>query len=422
MSIRDRVRGKSTASVAVVLLLLAASSACSGGSAGPAPTQSTATACAQSAPHAKAKTLPANYLGWIQLEAQTLVGVLPNAIAPSGNTSVLLGPHSALWVQSLGSADSLTGHAACAFDLTGPLHPAKGQQLVFAQMGNDLGAGLPQCNDDVTSNAQCTPSAAPTFIVGSTAHPWPNASVSPNGNGTVMVASLAPGTSLELQMNDGGRPQDLNLRTGARTREASALYYPVPYQDNLLAYNNQLEYLFTPAGKDGDGVAWGQIDQAIDGGWALLAPYYEPEGWAPSGNAWLVVHLDLTIQSSEGAAPKYVGDLAKSFTLTLPGGHTLPGGGKLTYVSPDVSATHDSSTGDAANATGSADLFFEVPAAASPEHFTLSYTPVGTFTDLFTGTSVALTGGQLQSPTDSAAITFPASQDEAQYNGQQLGS
>lgn len=417
MSIRDCVRGNAEAAVAVVFLLLA-TSACSGGYAAPTPTQSTVTACAQSAHHAK--TLPANYLGWIFLDTHSLAGVLPNAKTPPGNQSVLLGPHSALWVESLASANSVTGHAACEFGLSGPLYPAKGQQLVFAQMGNDLAAGLPQCNDDVNSSAQCTPSAAPTIVVGSTALPWPTKSINPNMPGGTMVASVAPGTSLELQMNDGGRAQDLDLRTGARTHEASPLYYPIPYQDNLLSYDHQFEYMFTPAGKDGDGVAWGQITQSVDGGWALLAPYYEPEGWAPSGYAWLVVNLNLAIQSSEGAAPKYAGDVAKSFTLTLSGGRALPGSGNISYVSPDVSATHDSSTGDVANATGSAKLVFEVP--ASPEHFTLAYTPVGTFTDLFTGTSVALTGGQLQSPSGTVNINFPGNQDEASYNNQQIGS
>jgi hypothetical protein len=320
-------------------------------------------------------------------------------------------------VESIASADAITGKAACALGLPSPLYPAKGQQLVLAQLGDDTAAGLPQCNDDISSSNSCDDYAAPSIVVGDVGHPWPtqeaDAAVRGQGGG-ILVASVAPGTAPELQMNDGGRAQDLNLRTGERTREASALYYPVPYQDDLASNTNAPDYLFNPPGVDYDKIPWGQIELSLTGGWALLAPYYEPQGWAPPGHAWLVVDLNLAISSAEGAAVKYSGDIARSFTLTISGGAVLPGSGNESYLTPVVSKTSDVGAETAAGTTGTADLIFEVPASLT--RYVLAYTPVGMYTNQWSGHSIALAGGRLQSPSDGIALTFPESQDEASYN------
>jgi hypothetical protein len=168
-----------------------------------------------------------------------------------------------------------------------------------------------------------------------------------------IIVSVPAGAPVSLRMNDGGRAQDLDLRTGKRTRTASPLYYPVraasPSFDD--AY-----YVTGPHSTAGLTSASGK---------AVLAPYADKLGWARKGRAWLFVTVGFNTDSLSQFKP----DVARSLTLTA-GGATLTG--------------HPTSSGDTSTdpnapsaAGGHLDLAFDVP--ASLRSGTLNYLPVGSF-------------------------------------------
>jgi hypothetical protein len=324
-----------------------------------------------------------------------LAGTLPNVTKPAPGQGILVGPHSVIDLDSVATITSITGMAVCKLNLTGPVSAAHGQELVVAHaapVASDQ-PGLPQCNTTLNPNppASCDSYAQPSVIVGNATRSWPKKNLNPNSPpGDTIVASVQSTSSIEIQMNDGGQAQDLDLRTGSRTREASALYYPPLINNNVIASGYSINYEYDPPGKDGNMPNWGHADVNINGSgdngaadWAALVPYDETRKWAPAGQAWLLVRLDLGVDDANNFALSYVADVPQSFALTSPDGRTFPASGSASFAASN--AGHGGS--------GLAALTFLVP--DTTRVFMLSFTPTGTLTDKWTGASTTLAGGQL---------------------------
>jgi hypothetical protein len=347
------IRGAVCASILIVTL-----AGCSGSGSGsgpaPKPHHQALAACATRAP----KTVPDGYLSGADINTADFLKVISGAVRPAPSQAILIGPHSALQLDAVATTDSINGTAACALGLSGPLSAPAGYQLVLAHFNGNPSYpyGLPECGYN-NPPAACENYQSPAIVVGASSSSLPS-------DGDTAIVSAPRGTAVTLQMNDGGRPQDINLRTGVRTREASPLYYPVLEEDLSnasvwpewnAATTPGLHYM---AG-DNFGV---QLSGDSDGDTlAVLAPYDDAKGWAPSGSAWLLVSLSISTDTNFG----FTADVPRAFTLTLPGGATVAASGTASY-----------NDADADNGPTIASLVFQVP--ATTQAGTLAFTPVGT--------------------------------------------
>jgi hypothetical protein len=300
--------------------------------------------------------VPDNYTHGAVIKTPDFLRVIRGAVRPAASQSILIGPHSALQLDAVATTNSIDGAVACALGLSGPLSAPVGYQLVIAHFSGNpsYSYGLPECGYE-TPPAACEDYPSPAIVVGASSSPLPE--------GDTAIVAVRGGTAAALQMNDGGRPQDINLRTGERTREASPLYYPVLEEDlSHASVWPEWDTAKTPGlhymAGDNFGV---QLSGDFDGDTlAILAPYDDASRWAPSGSAWLLISLSITTDTTFG----FTADVPRAFRLTLPDGATV------------------AATGTASTKTGSgngpsiASLVFQVP--ATTRTCTLTFTPVGT--------------------------------------------
>jgi hypothetical protein len=338
-------RGRAIAAFVGVACLIAI--AASGCSSSPATTVPRAQGCETQ----KAATLRASYvnywgrdpgISWARFARE-----FPAAVRPPTSQADLVGPHSSLLLGGEATVTAVDGAQACALGLPRPQRAAAGHQLLLVlDVLNNAGGpdpGLPECQSG-NPPAACNNYDEPTIVIGGHSTGLPLVV----GAGNVLVVSVPDGAPAELQMNDGGRAQDIDLRTGLRTSEASSLYYPVPQQ----TLNPNLTWSWNipniPALKwwagEGSGPALSDADLTVGNGTALLAPYVDSPGWAPPGQAWLLMSFQLALQTPGNI----VLNVPSSFTLMLPDGATVPASG---------TATNNSGSSD----QGTASLTFEVP-------------------------------------------------------------
>lgn len=340
---------------AAILIVTVAGCSGSGSSPSPAPKphHQTLAACATRKP----KTVPDSYVGGAGISTARFLKVIKGAVRPAPNQAILIGPHSALQLDAVATADSIDGAVACALGLSGALSAPAGHELVLAHFSGNPSYlyGLPECGYS-NPPAACANYQSPVILVGASSSSLPD--------GDTAIVSAPTDTAVALQMNDGGRPQDINLRTGERTREASPLYYPVLGEDlSNATVEREWNTAETPGlhymAGDNFGV---QLSGDSDGDTlAVLAPYDDAKGWAPSGSAWLLISLGITTDTNFG----FTADVPRAFTLTLPDGATVAASGTASY-----------NDANADNGPTIASLVFPVPATTKTG--TLTFTPVGT--------------------------------------------
>lgn len=342
---------RSRIGVIIGLLTAVVASGCASSPATTSPQAKGRPACETRA----AKTLPANYLSsWGGDEGvawATFAREFPGLVQPPTSQADLIGPHSVLLLGGEIAVSGVDGTQACALAQPRAVRAAAGYQLLLVMMDNNPKAnvpqpGLPECQDANSSPpAACQNYAGPSIVIGGQSTPL----TSVRGAGDVLAASVPDAAPAQLQMNDGGRPQDIDLRTGLRTSEVSSLYYPVPQQTLNPNLSWSWNVLYIPALKwwagDGSGPTLSDADLTVGSGTALLEPYMDSPGWAPAGQAWLVMSFQLSAQ----APGNIVLNVPASFTLVLPGGATVAGSGtaattgtstaSLTFQVPDTAQT-----------------------------------------------------------------------------------
>jgi hypothetical protein len=304
------------------------------------------------------RVAPADYLHGIgqPTTAASFVSATSGAREFSPSRARLVGPHSSFSLDRIAVTNRLSAIAACAWQLPGPISASAHHQLVLAQFdeAHAYTPGLPEC---LNSNAlACLDYQPATIIIGKRSHVLPL--------GTIIIASVPTGVPVALQMNDGGRPQDLDLRTGRRTREASSLYYPVPQASPGVGARITVQW-----GPVRRGLNFYGSDLAIAlyggvGAEATLAPYDDSRKWAPRGRAWLLLSLNMIPAFDDRWGVRL--DVARSFALTLPDSVRIRAtGGFATYQASRRPAP------------GKVSLLFDVPVAVRT--FRLWFTPAATF-------------------------------------------
>jgi hypothetical protein len=337
-----RRRGRAlAASVSIAGLIAIAASGCTSSPATTVPHDQARPACETRA----AKTLPASYLsswgGDTGISWASFAREFPGMIRPPSSQADLIGPHSVLLPGGEVTVTGVDGAQACALELTRAVRAASGHQLLLVMMSSNPKAavpepGLPECQDSNSSPpAACTNYDQPTIVIGGQSTPLQSVP----GSGDVLAASVPDGAPAELQMNDGGRPQDIDLRTGLRTSEVSNLYYPVPQQTLNPNLSWSWNVLYIPALKwwagDGSGPTLSDLDLTVGNGTALLEPYMDSPGWAPAGQAWLVMSFQLSLDASVFNVALNV---PSSFSLLLPDGASVPASGTATTSSPSTAS------------------------------------------------------------------------------------
>jgi hypothetical protein len=340
-------RGAVCAAILVVTL-----AGCTGSGPAPKPHHQALPACATRKPRA----VPDSYLDGAVISTADFLRVIRGAVRPSPNKAILIGPHSALQLDAVATTASIDGSAACALGLSGPLSAPSGHQLVLAHFSDNPSypSGLPECGYN-NPPAACQDYRSPTIVVGASSNALPD--------GDTAIVSVPKGTAAALQMNDGGRPQNINLRTGERIREASPLYYPVLGEDlSSVSMSSEWNTAKTPGlhFMAGDNFGVELSGDSYGNTLALLAPYDDASGWAPSGSAWLLVSLSISTDANFG----FTANVPRSFTLTLPSGAAVAASGTAFYKA------------GSGNGPAIASLAFRVPVTSRTG--TLRFTPAGT--------------------------------------------
>jgi hypothetical protein len=333
-------RAVAAVTIGAAMLLTAGCAAPPGGSGAVSPTPS---------PSASGSTVPADFT--------TTIGRSYRGIEATKNLTpskaLLIGPHSFLQLDRVARTTTLTADqvgVAQLGDQALPAHAKSGYEFVLAHLTpngtGDQGAarpGLPGYDGDALNASKAA------IVVDGTSRSVPGQLFADE----TLIVSVPTGAPVALRMNDGGRAQELDLRTGKRTRTASPLYYPVRTASTTF---DDAYYVTGPHTSAGLTSASGT---------AVLAPYADKLGWARKGRAWLFV----TVGFSTSSLSQFKPNVARSLTLTV-GGTTLTG--------------HATSSGDTTSepdapgaAGGHLDLAFDVP--ASLRSGTLNYLPVGSF-------------------------------------------
>jgi hypothetical protein len=351
-----RGRGWRASVALMVVIVVQGLAACSSSS----PHRVVASRCPSRAP----EVVATDYLHGTQqpISSAAFVHAVPGARELATARALLVGPHSSIALDAIAVTNRVGATAACALGLPRSITARAAHQLVLFDIGDPPSSeqmGLPECLQ--VSRPSCETFANPTIVIAGRSRPLPV--------GSVIVASVPARSKVALQMNDGGRPQDLDLRTGIRTREASPLYYPVLNESLGLGATITADW----ASQEIRGLRWygSPVDVTLYGGpggggpisEATLAPYDDGVTWAPSGRAWLLVSLNV-LPEHDGRWG-FRADVPGSFSLTLPDGATLrPRAGTASYKP------------SARGGPGKVSLVFEVPSALRT--FRLAFTPVGT--------------------------------------------
>jgi len=230
----------------------------------------------------------------------------PPGTRVSWQDAALIGPHSAVELDTVAHVTTLSTEAAHHWGLPGGVRATQGFELLLAHTRR------PHRPTGLNVDGELEKGADAQVRVGSYAHKLPGRL---KGRQTIVV-SVRLGTDAFLAMTDSGRTQTLNLRTGKRGSDAVGAYYTAGHRD--LSANATIRV--TQAGV----TLPGKPDNAVDVGVLAkiaLQPYTEPEGWTAAGTARLVCAVTVVLHIA-GAARF---DLAKSFTLKLPDGRTVPG-------------------------------------------------------------------------------------------------
>ena len=179
--------------------------------------------CSSSSPHRQIESrcpsqaprvVSAGYLEGVQqsISVASFLDAVPRARGLSTARAMLVGPHSSIVLDAIAITNRIGASTGCALGLPRPISAQAGHQLIVFRIGNTPALmGLPECFQ--VSLPTCENLPDPTIVIAGRSRPLPA--------GPVFVASVPARATVALQLNDGGRPQDLDLRTGTRIREAS---------------------------------------------------------------------------------------------------------------------------------------------------------------------------------------------------------
>ncbi|BCJ37123.1 hypothetical protein Athai_46260 [Actinocatenispora thailandica] len=332
---------------AVAAVTIGAAMLCTAGCA--TPPGGSGTTSPTPSPSASGSTVPAAFTTAV---GRSYRGIkTTKSLTPS--KAVLVGPHSFLQLDRIARTTTLTADqigVAQLGDQALPAHARSGYEFVLAHLTPNSTAGtgvarpgLPGYDGDALNASKAA------IVVDGTSRSVPGQLFADE----TIIVSVPAGAPVALRMNDGGRAQDLDLRTGKRTRTASPLYYPV--REASPSFDDDY-YVTGPHSSAGLSSASGK---------AVLAPYADKLGWARKGRAWLFVTVGFTTSSMSQFKP----NVARSLTLTA-GGTTLTG-----HATSSGDTTSDPNS--VGGAGGHLDLAFDVP--ASLRSGTLNYLPVGSF-------------------------------------------
>jgi hypothetical protein len=223
------------------------------------------------------------------------------------HSSILIGPHSSIQLDQVAQTSALSeAQSQNLFPphdlyLFPPFVAALGHELVLAHLVKtpDEGVGQPMLPLDHDEPRD----SGPMLVVdGKQRKLYPGLQ-----NNSTVVVSVPTGAPVLLRMTDGGRPQDIDLRTGKRVNGVPE-YYPVLSAD-----------LANLAGLMAVGPDDSAYPLGAGPGIVQLEPYADSLGWAQPGRSWLVVWIrigmnlfpydfaaasdDVVLKLSDGSTP-----------------------------------------------------------------------------------------------------------------------
>jgi hypothetical protein len=275
----------------------------------------------------------------------------------------LRGPHAGYVFSAVATAAEITAQQAAALgfvktDAKHGVRPADGHEFLIlrtSETSNLAGQARP-------------PTTNVTIRTGGTSRPLKELVTARR----TLILSVVKGAEATLVLDDEGRTQTLDLRTGKRGPDAIALYYPTREAD----VDGDLG-CWGVAGITAPSLVQGNLVSFAGGtGKAGLYPFYGRQGWAPPGRAWLTVGIK---PLSTIGDPVVIVDPA-SFKLT-------PAGGKP--VAP-VAATGEIKVVYPAGGAGEpVSLVFDVPDTFRSGSIT--FAPQGTVTVMVNGSEKKVT-------------------------------
>lgn len=260
--------------------------------------------------------------------ATTLAGGLTGvsqATTLDPRRSMLIGPHSVVQLDMIGVMHGITEDQAAELNFTGsdlqlPMRPAAGDEFVVAHVAEtDVQPEL--ASGDTQSAAKAT------VLVGSDERQLDG----PLDPDYTLVISVPTGSPVHLRMNDGGRPQEIDLRTGERTRSASPLYYP----EHSASLDIPTLYLL-PGGNQYEMVS-------STGSTADLSPY-RGKHWAAKGRAWLILWLPF-YSSNDAYSSTTLTAHQLGLSISLPDGSYPSGSWSNTSAAPITTGSNVSQEG-----------------------------------------------------------------------------
>jgi hypothetical protein len=211
---------------------------------------------------------------------------------PTGS-AVLRGPHFGLGIDWVATGPGLVPRYHPELDPFDGLRAADGQELMVISIDPQFSGGQWQPPGGASDN-----NPAAELIVDGHAHVLSKVPLTsptlpaPPLDSVLLAVSVRKNAPVELQVNDAGRTQTINVRTGVRVADAIPGYYRPTTQ--TLKLDRPL-----PAGIVVRGVPYpldltiavtAPIAQVVAGGpFAMLAPWTPDQGWAAPGHAWLVL-------------------------------------------------------------------------------------------------------------------------------------
>lgn len=315
-----RARSRLTTAIVVLPLVLAAASCRSGTVAGPGPASPTAPS---------GQVLPADYASTVGASGLTELRLAGTRRFPA-RTAMLRGPHFQYSFVASVTTTRLTAVQAAALRLPKAVEAAPAHELVLAESAPIVGQ----------ADAAFYPDGSPDSIevVGGER----TRAVLPRGVSSftgIVVVSVPAGRHPLLRVTDAGRPQSIDLVTGARGRDAVAAYYPVrggtgstePDQGVSMRYSGP-GAAGTPAADRLALLSLGDVDVS-------LQPWTPEHKWARPGRVWLVLRPSLAYWRP-GAGTSQTDNVEvepRSFAATGPGGTRLPLSGAAIHVGPYTS-------------------------------------------------------------------------------------
>lgn len=304
--------GKMLKTVPVVLALLLAAGCGTAPQAEPTPSPSPSPTV-PAAPAALATTLGGELTGVSQ--ATTL----------DPRQAMLIGPHSVIQLDMIGVLHTITEDQAAELNFTGsdlelPMKPAAGDEFVVAHVAET------DVQPELASGD--TQSAAKATVLVGTEERQIDGVLGPD---YTLIVSVPTGSPVHLRMNDGGRPQEIDLRTGKRTRSASPLFYP----EHTAELNIPTFYLL-PGGNQYEMVE--STDSTAD-----LSPYHGKH-WASKGRAWLILWLPL-YSSNDSYSSTTLTARQLGLSLSLPDGSYPSGSWSNSSAAPITSGSSVSQEG-----------------------------------------------------------------------------